>query len=242
MPNTNLEALFGSFNVQVTKERVLTVPGLAVAGYAIRDAETTVAEVTEQAARSQNPIASAFKNMAIRFLKARVVRPAPPQGGNPAFRAETLLATIDELPVWAESDLQVDPLKVVEEMGRNVQARARLTSALPLAVLVSESGGPPSMGGPPPSGKPRLAIFGDASFVINPLVDEKRNEPNFDLFASTLEWLSERPSNIGIEPHVYKTYSLDPKVNSTRLLLLPALLAFIGIAGLGAGVWVIRRR
>jgi hypothetical protein len=35
---------------------------------------------------------------------------------------------------------------------------------------------------------------------------------------------------------------LSRSVNPQRMLFLPALLAVVGIAGLAAGVWVVRRR
>ena len=99
------------------------------------------------------------------------------------------------------------------------------------------------MGGPPPATKPRLAVFGSASWVGNARVDEQRAaEPNFDLFVSTLDWLRERPTNIGVEPRTFKNYSMDRSVNPARLLFLPPLLALVAILGLGAGVWVVRRR
>jgi len=108
--------------------------------------------------------------------------------------------------------------------------------------MVPEWGGPPSRGGPPPKAAPRLVVFGNASFISNQRVSENSPEENFDFFVGTLDWLRERPAGIGIEPRMFKNYMLDRSVNPQRLLLLPALLAVIGIVGLGAGVWVVRRR
>src|SRR5207248_2898367 len=79
-------------------------------------------------------------------------------------------------------------------------------------------------GAPPSPAKPRMVVVGNAVWVSNPYVDEARaTEPNFDLFVGLLDWLRERPSNIGIEPRPYKNYLLDRSASFVRLALLPAL-------------------
>jgi hypothetical protein len=244
LPDTGLEGLLASYKVQVTKDRMLTaVTGVVVGGYAVRSPQVTIAEVPVEAVRSQNPVAVAFKNRYFAFFEPRVLRPAPV--GSPALQTQTLLASIEDLPVWTESDLRTPPSQLLRALAADPKGRERLTQSLPVAILVSESAGPPPspMGGPPPATKPRLAVFGSASWVGNARVDEQRAaEPNFDLFVSTLDWLRERPTNIGVEPRTFKNYSMDRSVNPARLLFLPPLLALVAILGLGAGVWVVRRR
>jgi hypothetical protein len=197
--------------------------------------------VTPDIVRSQNPVAVAFKDDPFQLAFARTVR-ASEAGGNPALQAETLLTTYPGLPVFTENSLTARPSAIVELMGKDPKLQERLVYRLPLAVFVSESAGPSMMGGAPPPASPRLAVFGSATWIGNRFVSEQSPLPNYDLFVGTLDWLRERPTSIGVEPRVFKNYALDPTVNSARLLLLPALLALIGIACLGAGVWVVRRR
>ena len=97
-------------------------------------------------------------------------------------------------------------------------------------------------GQPPPAAKPRLVVFGDTTFITNPLASADSGTQNFSLFASTLDWLAERPTSIGIEPRSLAVYSIDPAASSSRLVLLPGVLAVMTVLGLGLGVWVVRRR
>jgi hypothetical protein len=88
-----------------------------------------------------------------------------------------------------------------------------------------------------------MAVFGFASFITNPRLDETRGVAAFfDFFAGTLDWLREKATNIGIEPRQYKNYMLEQSTSAFRLVFLPGILALVCIVGLGAGVWVVRRR
>jgi hypothetical protein len=94
----------------------------------------------------------------------------------------------------------------------------------------------------PPTPKPRVVVFGDATLVGNALVSERSPAANFAFFASTLDWLSERPTSVGVGARSLKYYAMDPTVSGVSLIVLPGLIALVGIAGLGLGVWVVRRR
>jgi hypothetical protein len=241
-PATGLEGLLAAYKVQLANERVLSVP-VAIGRTVLRDPVKTLVQVAPDAVRSQNPVAVAFKGDVFQVAYSRPVRVSEGPG-NPALRAEALLTTLQGLPVFTESSLTARPSQILDQMEREPKQQERLTTRLPLAAVVTESAGPPPspMGGPPPAAKPRLAVFGSATWVSNPYVDEQSPLPNFDLFVSTLDWLRERPTNIGVEPRTLKTYTMDRSVNPARLLFLPPLLALVAILGLGAGVWVVRRR
>jgi hypothetical protein len=241
MPETGLEPLLAGFKVELAKERILMLP-IRLGQSVIRDPEMTLGVMAQAAVNAKNPIAVAFDNVPFLFDQCRIVRPSPPNAGNPSVRAETLMETASALEVWAEADMQASPRQLAETLMQNPKLRRERISnnPLPIAVLVSDSG-PPSPGGA--ASKPRLAVFGTANFITNPRVDESRGNPDyFDLFAGTLDWLRERPSNIGIEPRMYKNYMLSPGTSAFRLVLLPGILALVSIVGLGAGVWVVRRR
>ena len=112
-----------------------------------------------------------------------------------------------------------------------------------LALTVTESAAATPTGAPGGDAKPRMAVFGFASFITNPRLDEMRGVAAFfDFFAGTLDWLREKATNIGIEPRQYKNYMLEQSTSAFRLVFLPGILALVCIVGLGAGVWVVRRR
>jgi hypothetical protein len=91
--------------------------------------------------------------------------------------------------------------------------------------------------------KPRLAVFGCASFASNRFMTESSGGPQYVLFSSTLAWLRERPANIGLEPKKRNIFVLNASDESVRRMrYLPAAILLIGVAGLGTGVWLVRRR
>lgn len=248
MPETGLEPLLAGFKVDLGKDRILMRP-VQIGQAVLRDPEIVLATVAAAALNSKNPIAINFDGYNLIFDQSRVVRPSAtppmPGQGDPSIRAETLIETRPGLPVWAESDLKASPRQLVESFAKdpNLFRDKRSPEPLPIAVVVSESAPaamPGGLGGP---SKPRMAVFGSANFITNSRMDETRSDSAyFDLFAGTLEWLRERPSNVGIEPRTYKNYMLDPGTSLFRLVFLPSLLAFVCIIGLGVGVWVVRRR
>lgn len=244
MPETGLEALLAGFKVELAKERILMLP-IRVGATVIRDPERVLGMMARPAVNAKNPIAMAFDGLPFLFEQSRIVKPiaaAPPGAGDPNLRADTLIETAPGLEVWAEADMQASPRQLVESLQQNPNLRKEKLSNNPLSmtVLVSES---PQFGMGETAAKPRLAVFGMANFITNPRVDETRGNPDyFDLFAGTLDWLRERPSNIGIEPRTYKNYMLPAGRDVFRLIFLPGILALVAIVGLGAGVWVARRR
>ena len=62
------------------------------------------------------------------------------------------------------------------------------------------------------------------------------------MLASSLAWLRERPSSIGLDPKERKEYQMDANVNLRRMAYLPLGLMFVCVVGLGLGIWVVRRR
>ncbi len=90
--------------------------------------------------------------------------------------------------------------------------------------------------------KPRLLVFGDASFASNVFASDRGGQSTVDVLTSGIDWLRERPNSVGIEPKKRDFYSISPTASLSKLILLPGLLAAIVIIGLGTGVWVVRRR
>lgn len=117
---------------------------------------------------------------------------------------------------------------------------------LSLAVAVTEGKTPAPVPGhefEAQEGQPRLVVFGDASWICNPFLQQFA--PNhFNLFSSCLSWLAGR-ADIGqrVPPTQHDLYRLKAAPGSDwRLLLLPGALLIVGVLALGTGVWVVRRR
>jgi ABC-type uncharacterized transport system len=240
---TGWEGLLGEFGVEVANTRVITV--MARGGDASPE-DAGVFEVSESLVRSRNDLARAFANRQFVLPSARVVRPGG-MGRNPAVRAEPLLVTTEGALVWAESDPAANLFQKLRMVLTNRAEAERIVAKQPLsgAVVVTESAPvPPMPGHEPPAAKPRLVVFGDTTWVSNPYASERSGRPNAAFFASTLDWLAERSASIGVESKALPTFVLEPSAldRSTRIYFLPLVLALVGIVGLGAGVWVVRRR
>ena len=115
---------------------------------------------------------------------------------------------------------------------------------MPVAVTVTEgdANNPHAgmMGAPQPEQKPVLVVVGDATLASNYFLQESQTQ--FDLLASMLDWLRERTTSIGIPPKDRSFYVLAPNTSPWTMTWVPTLLMFVGIVGLGTGVWVVRRR
>jgi hypothetical protein len=113
-------------------------------------------------------------------------------------------------------------------------------------MAITETTGAPSPGNPhmAPQGneKPRMIVVGDASWVSNLFMSEQLEAKNFDVFNSMLSWLRERPNNIGVDAKKRETFAFSPDVDISRMFWMPCILMVVGVIGLGAGVWVVRRR
>jgi hypothetical protein len=237
MPATGLEGLLAGYSVEVTNERIMSV-GLEQLGDELALTGRVITQTDPDLARGRtNDVATAFAGYPIPLTEVRLVRPGPAAGDPRAGRrpdrlAQPLLLTVPNRVVWAERDWQADPAQMFQALRRNDPEAIKKLSKdpLPAAVVVTEAG------------KPKLAVFGDISFVTNRQAGERSGTQNFSLFASTLDWLAERPTSIGIEPRNLAVYSMPPTARFSYLVFLPGLLAVVVILGLGLGVWVVRRR
>src|SRR5262249_2805912 len=120
---------------------------------------------------------------------------------------------------------------------------ARLSiEPLPVAVAVTEKQFVP--GSTKETGKPRLVVFGDAEMISNAELSDRSGALAYDWTTSALDWLSANKTGlVGPRTKEATSYSLNPqKVNVERLAYLPGWLMMLGILGLGAGVWVVRKR
>jgi len=211
--------------------------------------------------KGKNPLATLFEDKFIIMNELRVVRPgsaAPRPGEPPPFQSVELISTappiIQQSYVIADPDLRpgVEVMSDYFEKRRD-ELRRKLAATLPVAVAVSEtSASDPRdphafMGGGRGEGAPRVVVIGDSAFASNAALggragNEAGPSTGYDLFASALAWLREKPSSMGIEPKDRGSYAMQASTNFTSMLLAPFGLMSLSVLGLGLGVWVVRRR
>lgn len=195
---------------------------------------------------------SRYQDALIPMYDVRTVHAAErnPAGPPPTdFQAEPFLVTDVNRYCWKQTNLNVDvlaevePLRKPDHMGDLLKKVSR--EPLPVAVAVSELGAADPND---PHGfmnrkqVPRMLVFGDATWVSN----RPMNQTVFyDLFTGCLGWLRDRPDTTKLEAKERKAYTLSPKdvgQFAAQVLYLPLALLAVGIVGLGAGVWMVRRR
>jgi hypothetical protein len=214
MQKTGLEDFLAEYGVQVGNGQVMNL----IASFRPQD----VPAVPNP--DSQNPLKPLFGTATIFYQVRQLEVRSPPSGG--PYAVDVLAGTLPGR-AYIETDLGL-PEPVAEKIS---------DESIPVVVAVSERV-PGSEGKP----EPRLLVFGDATFVSNRFMAAAQGDPYFDLFFSGLGWLRERPANIGIAPKKRDYFFLEPTASVGKLVWLPALLMFVGIIGLGGGVWVVRRR
>jgi hypothetical protein len=104
------------------------------------------------------------------------------------------------------------------------------------AAAMAASAGSTAESGP----RPRLVLFSSRSLADN--VVQAIEPTNLDLVMNAASWLRGRPDAVGISAntHVALTLTADPVLRS-RLVLVPTVMAVLGIIAVGTIVYVARR-
>lgn len=243
---SGLEPLLLEYGVRVADERLIAVRN-----------RNPLEILTITNPRGGNPIARAFfpqgslAAVPFRMTDARPVTVNPPIPGAPArYSGEPLLIAPPDQLIVQEAGLAVDPATLAADLRKDREKLVeRITQNPPtVAVTVSEGKGAPPIPGHEfmqnRETQPRLVVFGDASWVSNREIAGRQGADNYDLFASCVNWLRERP-DVGTQAVADKTraeYRLPPDAGGVRLLVLPVAMILLAVLGLGLGVWVVRRR
>jgi hypothetical protein len=200
---------------------------------------------------SRNPVGRMFARLPVLVSNARTIEPQPGNPNTPGgsrYIAEPILLAPNNM-AWADTNVRSDPGQAVADLRANQQELEKVADRDPSSIVVAVGESQPPAGNDPhafmrpPEQKPRLVVFGSATFATNPYMTETGGQLNYDLFSSALGWLRERPSSIGLEPKKRNIFVLNvgDEVVS-RMRWLPATFMLITIIGLGTGVWLIRRR
>ena len=136
---------------------------------------------------------------------------------------------------WAETDLTNPRPRFdqgIDEQGPvtvGVVVQERVAAA-------AASAGSTAKSGP----RPRLVLFSSRSLADN--VVQGIEPTNLDLVMNAASWLRGRPDAVGItaNTHVALTLTADPLLRS-RLVLVPTVMAVLGIIAVGTIVYVARR-
>lgn len=242
MVHTGLEKLLEDYNVQVG-DNVLLAP-------TIQAPEIIRVEVNDDDSfRRRNSIAAVIGGAGLRLDRARSVRyqPGPSKAGGGNYQGDTLMRSMEELTI-VETNLQTPPAQLIMEYSKNRRVpQEKIPDAPPsVAVVVSEmqpGAGMNPHGMPNMEEKPRMAIFGDATMISNRFMQGREgNPPGFQILLSTLAWLREKPQSVAIQEKARELYRYDPGVSMSRMVGVPTLLIVLGICGIGACVWLVRRR
>ncbi len=243
MEESGLEGLMAQFGVKAGTDRILGLTNLGPT--------SILASMNEE---NRSPLAQAFVEGWFLFDDARVVEASggAPRGG---ARVETLMHTLSRVPVWTEG-LGSNPTALLDRLETDPDAfkalQPKLKSRLPVAVTVVEGTGdlpniPGHAGVVGKDDKPRMVVFGDASWITDEMMQTRLGRRNVDLFTSTLAWLRGR-ANIGADAEEgtdRKQFTLAGEITPekvSRLRWLPVWLMLVAIVGLGGGIWLARRR
>jgi hypothetical protein len=245
MVKTGLEDLVAQYNVKVGDERLLQY-------YVNRDFANLAANPEDIPAKPPAPrdpkdssllaqLYRAFANSYLMLNRARPVGPNPEPKGEVRFVPAVLL----EVPStfhWAEPDLKTDARLLVSRTPQEEIAKKSGTRQT-VAMVVSEVH-PRRQGAEEKEPTPRMAIFGDASFIGNAALSPQNATAGLSvgMFQSTLGWLRASKPAIGIPPKKNDIFIMRRDTPLSKVFFLPGLLALVGIGGLGLGVWVVRRR
>lgn len=223
LQTSGLEDFLKKYGVEVKAEYAI-MPEL-------RDLRVSIATTPD---RSESILAKQFAKTAMGWYAARTVKPLPSTG---RFKADVLFHLDAKTEnFWTETSPL--PFSDLGAYVRDVRANqpsyvARiLQDSLPVAATVTEGTGELA--------KPRMVVFGDADFIIN----ADRSPAVFhDLVVGSLQWMAERGGGF-IAPRAREqaTYNAPLSVDGTRLFVYPGLLMLLCVAGLGAGLWLVRRR
>jgi hypothetical protein len=229
MVKTGLEPLLIELNVRLGTQFIYNIPN---------EAAKSLVSVIVGFSRSaeQNPILQAIIKVSpqMRFTNAREVETLTT---NPELSATNLLLTLGT--TWLEEDRPQDLAAVFRELldSRAVQKRKQLSDEpRSVAVIVSERG------------TGRAVVLGNSLFISDEYARQFKGNPlSFDMVGVTVDWLRDKQTSVAvanIEAKKYSEYTFPPPagVDFTRLVWLPLGLALLTVVGLGAGVWVIRRR
>ncbi|MBN9518010.1 Gldg family protein [bacterium] len=246
MAKTGIEGLAADLGVKIGEKYIYSFP---LPQFQLGPRNTSV--VFASTATGEHPIIQPFPQLRFTWGVARELSAA---GAGPGgFTVTPLMSTLPRRPTWLEDEELDSPLQAYQELIESetlIRAKAATERGRWVAVASAEGGTPPNPMNPHAAGgeqKPRLVVYANASMFSNaaPPVRGGGTPPSYELMSASIDWLRERPviaAEIEAKPYTVYNFPAAESLNETRLIWLPLGLALFAVAGLGAGVWVIRRK
>lgn len=249
-----LEPVLAPFGAQPADKFVYGVPSNQ-----LPDPRRLIAGITRESVEANNPVALGFANNLeqVTLIDCREVIKSPAG----AMQSVTVLASVPGPPTWTQPEFAPNPRQawqtlleraaaaenaktdaeakaLVEAFDRDYQiSKGRRT----LAVFVSERDKDKEVA--------RVAVFGngwfvsdDASAQAGRMGGARGSTLLLDLMGSTLDWARDRPVVLGVQEKEYTQYTIKPGYDRSRLIYVPLGIGLLIVLGLGAGVWVVRRK
>jgi ABC-type uncharacterized transport system len=226
---TGLEPLLAELGVELDSgARIMSAPGQ----YRVPADYVLVAPVA-----GLEPDLSRIVRGAELFLRdTRPVRPVQAPPGGPK-RVNFLMAT--DMVTWQESDYNLSPAQLIAAMNADPQLRQQKkvsSRPVPVAAAVVDSVGEKG------AKRPRALVFGADTFLQDQTPVPAGPEEFRQLLVSDgIDWLRERSASTGITPRKVGVFTVEKPIDWTSQLVLMAMVS-VGIAVLGIGVWLSRRR
>ena len=164
------------------------------------------------------------------FTNCREVTRGAPR--DPQSRVVPILLTQPGSLSWLESDPAIDPAAAMRAFRSNpsLAKEKRLTQS-PVVVAASAVSGE----------SPRVVVFGSGDSFADRAGRGGAN-PNAQLLAVAANTLRERPAVADVAAKPYGVFTPNPDTDVVKTVMLPGLMAVLGTAALGLGVWMVRRR
>ena len=164
------------------------------------------------------------------FADCRPISPGTPR--DPKLKLVPVLATQDGRITWLEPDANFDPRAAFDAFRRNARliAEKRLSDSYRVVAASAAEGD-----------APKVTLFASGESFG----DRQRRggaNPNAELVAVAANALRQRPAAADIAAKPYGVYTPNPNTDMVKTAVLPGLVAALGTAALGLGVWMVRRR
>jgi hypothetical protein len=231
LAKTGLEGLLTEYNVALETKVVYASPRQ------VRDDPLILPVMLAPSPQAkQHQIVQTVAQGGVNRFKFPLSREVRPIQGNPTFQAVTLMQTFPGLETWVEDDFVPRPSMVWAQLERSAALRQqKQASENPRSVMVAVSEG----------GTGRVVVIGNGLAFSDARSQLSISSNAYDLVGQSIDWLRERPPvppEIGTKEYVEYNFPDPLTVDYTRLLYLPVLIGVLAVAGLGSGVWVIRRK
>lgn len=251
-----LEPLLATYGIGVSDRFMFAnpVPQLATLDKA-QGVTVLQVGITENAVAARNPVALSFNKVSrLPMVDCRALTVAERPTG---FQSLVVIGSMPGRLTWQTKERPVraveaytqldDRLEQIGQLPGTDEQKLQMVNALRteldlskgsrwLAVFVSEGE------------TARVAVFGNGWFVSDDASGHANRMGNevatiwLDLMGSTLDWIRDRPTVVGVTEKPYTTYSLKPGYDDLRMVWVPLSLSLLVVLGIGAGVWVIRRK